>query len=402
MKRKVGVFNTREDAIEAIRRLKDLGYTSEEISIVSKDEQMKDYVEREHLEEVAGDATATGAVTGGIVGGIGALLIELGLIAIPGIGPWLAVGPVGAALVGALTGGAVGGIVGALVDMGFDKDEAEAYDRHIQEGKILVMVDEHVDRNADIEQIFHPERTVYSNERDDYTGRQVHETYNNPNSRDERYYDDAFAGKWDQLKGNVQKQWGKLTNDDLDVIKGDRNILKGKLKEYYGWNDNEVNTEFDRYFQAENAYYDNVNTDTNWEADDFLAGKWDQFKGNVQKQWGKLTDDDLDVIKGNKNILKGKLKEHYGWTDQDVDLQVDEYYRNERMNYDNEFRADDYLSGKWDQLKGNIQKQWGKLTNDDLDVIKGDRNILKGRLKEYYGWNDDEVDYQVDDYLRKL
>ncbi|MBC8590044.1 CsbD family protein [Wansuia hejianensis] len=45
---------------------------------------------------------------------------------------------------------------------------------------------------------------------------------------------DMFEGKWEQLKGTVQKQWGKLTDDDLDVIKGDVKILAGKLQEKYG------------------------------------------------------------------------------------------------------------------------------------------------------------------------
>lgn len=45
---------------------------------------------------------------------------------------------------------------------------------------------------------------------------------------------DIFEGKWEQIKGDVQKNWGKLTNDDLDVIKGDAKVLAGKLQEKYG------------------------------------------------------------------------------------------------------------------------------------------------------------------------
>ena len=49
----------------------------------------------------------------------------------------------------------------------------------------------------------------------------------------------------------------------------------------------------------------------NW---DIIEGKWDQFKGNAQIQWGKLTDDDLDVVAGNKTKLAGKIQEKYGYS----------------------------------------------------------------------------------------
>lgn len=59
--------------------------------------------------------------------------------------------------------------------------------------------------------------------------------------------------------------------------------------------------------------------------EDTLKGKWEQAKGNVQKQWGKLTDDDLDVIKGNTKVLVGKLQEKYGMTKEEAEKEVNEY-----------------------------------------------------------------------------
>lgn len=58
---------------------------------------------------------------------------------------------------------------------------------------------------------------------------------------------------------------------------------------------------------------------------DELKGKWKQVKGNVKKNWGKLTDDDLDVIEGNKDILAGKIQERYGVTKEEAKKQVDKY-----------------------------------------------------------------------------
>lgn len=56
-----------------------------------------------------------------------------------------------------------------------------------------------------------------------------------------------------------------------------------------------------------------------------LEGKWEQVKGKVQKKWGELTDDDLDVIKGNSKVLVGKIQEKYGIKQEEAEKQVEEY-----------------------------------------------------------------------------
>lgn len=58
----------------------------------------------------------------------------------------------------------------------------------------------------------------------------------------------------------------------------------------------------------------------------------------------------------------------------------------------------DTMEGKWEQLKGGVQKQWGKLTDDDLDVIEGDAKILVGKIQERYGITKEEAEKQVEDY----
>lgn len=58
----------------------------------------------------------------------------------------------------------------------------------------------------------------------------------------------------------------------------------------------------------------------------------------------------------------------------------------------------DTLKGKWKQLKGNVQKKWGKLTDDDLDVIAGDSKVLVGKIQERYGVSKEEAQKQVDEY----
>ncbi|AZY94613.1 MULTISPECIES: CsbD family protein [Paracoccus] len=62
----------------------------------------------------------------------------------------------------------------------------------------------------------------------------------------------------------------------------------------------------------------------NW---DIIEGKWKQLKGATKVKWGELTDDELDQIDGNKDKLAGKLQEKYGWTKDEADREIDDYYR---------------------------------------------------------------------------
>jgi uncharacterized protein YjbJ (UPF0337 family) len=64
----------------------------------------------------------------------------------------------------------------------------------------------------------------------------------------------------------------------------------------------------------------------NW---DIVEGKWKQVKGAVQEKWGELTNDDLDRIAGNKEQLSGKLQEKYGWTKDEAERQIDDYFRDQ-------------------------------------------------------------------------
>ena len=59
----------------------------------------------------------------------------------------------------------------------------------------------------------------------------------------------------------------------------------------------------------------------------------------------------------------------------------------------------DVLKGKWNQLKGNVRKQWGNLTDDDVDKIQGDSEILLGRIQERYGRTREEAEQEVDRWL---
>src|ERR1700694_3200071 len=96
----------------------------------------------------APEGTAAGVTTGGIIGGTLGLLAGVGLLAIPGLGPFIAAGPIMAGLAGLGVGGAVGGVTGALIGMGIPEFEAKRYEGRLQKGGILLSV--HCDTPGEI------------------------------------------------------------------------------------------------------------------------------------------------------------------------------------------------------------------------------------------------------------
>ena len=140
-KRVAGVYKSEQEAIAAVEDLKAQGYATRDISIIGRDSREVDMVTEETGTEVV-DGITTGALTGGALGGLTGLLAGAGALAIPGIGPIVAAGPIAAVLTGAITGAGVGGLTGALVGIGIPKEEAEHYGNSVKEGKILVLVDE--------------------------------------------------------------------------------------------------------------------------------------------------------------------------------------------------------------------------------------------------------------------
>ena len=134
-----GIFASREMAENGVDRLLAAGFRNEDISVLLQDNAgTKDFAHEKHTK--APEGTAAGAVAGGIVGGTIGVLAGIGLLAIPGLGPLVAAGPIIAALTGVGSGGVVGGIIGALVGMGIPEYEAKRYEGRIKEGGILLSV----------------------------------------------------------------------------------------------------------------------------------------------------------------------------------------------------------------------------------------------------------------------
>jgi hypothetical protein len=135
----VAVFDDRDDAQDAIEALRDAGFRADDISILARDRDTAGRLAEDTGTEAATGA-ATGAFAGGLLGGVAGWLVGSGALAIPGVGPIVAAGPIAAALGGAALGAAGGGIIGALVGAGVPDDEATYYDEEFRRGGIVVTV----------------------------------------------------------------------------------------------------------------------------------------------------------------------------------------------------------------------------------------------------------------------
>lgn len=140
MKRSVYcIAKTVEQAEVIVDALRVSGFSNNDISVLFPDKEGSRDFAHEHNTKAPEGATA-GGVAGMGVGAVLGWVAGIGALAIPGVGPFIAAGPIVAALSGAAIGGATGGIVGALVGVGIPEFEAKQYENKIRSGNILISV----------------------------------------------------------------------------------------------------------------------------------------------------------------------------------------------------------------------------------------------------------------------
>ena len=142
-----GIVKSHSQAEQIVEGLQETGFPVSEISVLLPDNEGKHDIGHVKATKAPEGAT-TGATTGGVTGGVLGLLAGVGALAIPGVGPFIAAGPIMAALAGVGVGGAVGGFTGALIGLGIPEYEAKRYEGRIQKGGILLSV--HCDTSDEI------------------------------------------------------------------------------------------------------------------------------------------------------------------------------------------------------------------------------------------------------------
>jgi len=142
-----GVFVSRGGAEGAILGLRDAGFSSSDVAILLPEALSRDLGTEKASKGPEG--VTAGAGTGAVIGGVLGWLVGVGSIAIPGIGPFIAAGPIVATLAGIGVGGTVGGLAGGLIGLGIPEFEAKRYEGRVREGGILVSV--HCDSAEEID-----------------------------------------------------------------------------------------------------------------------------------------------------------------------------------------------------------------------------------------------------------
>jgi uncharacterized protein (TIGR02271 family) len=136
----VGLFKDQAAAERAIQRLKESGFSENQIGVALKDRKRQEEL-IEGTGTQAAEGAAAGALGGGVLGGVIGLLAGVGALAIPGVGPIIAAGTLASTLAGAGVGAAAGGLIGALAGMGVPDEDARHFDRGFKAGGTLVTVD---------------------------------------------------------------------------------------------------------------------------------------------------------------------------------------------------------------------------------------------------------------------
>jgi hypothetical protein len=151
------IAKTDDQAVRIANRLRQSGFSPSDISILAPDRGVRDLGHENSTK--APEGAATGAGTGALLGGALGWLAGVGALAIPGVGPLIAAGPILATLSGAALGGTVGGATGALVGLGIPEYEAQQYEGRLREGNILMCV--HAEDSAEAQRV----RKIFSEEK---------------------------------------------------------------------------------------------------------------------------------------------------------------------------------------------------------------------------------------------
>jgi len=133
------IFKSVASAENAVDELLAAGFRGDDVSVLAPDQQTtREFATEKNTK--APEAATTGAVAGGTIGGTLGLLAGIGTLAIPGLGPFIAAGPIMAALAGVGAGAATGGLIGALIGMGIPEYEAKRYEGRVKDGGVLLSV----------------------------------------------------------------------------------------------------------------------------------------------------------------------------------------------------------------------------------------------------------------------
>lgn len=124
-----------------------------------------------------------------------------------------------------------------------------------------------------------------------------------------------------------------------------------------------------------------------------LDGYWNEFKGEAQKNWGKLTGSELDQVQGEVTKLVGLIQQKYGKTIEEAQKEVAKWQaEHNKLHY----------QGEWDEFKAKAQAKWTDLTGKEIDEVKNSKAQLAGKIQAMYNKSASEALKEVNNFLDKI
>lgn len=312
----VALFDDFNSANNAVRELLDNGFTRDDMSVVASDAS-GDYsrnlnAPRDADTSGAAEGAGVGAGIGAVIGGLGGLLLGLGALTIPGIGPVIAAGPLSAALtglagagVGAVAGGVTGGLLGALVDMGVPEETAQYYTEGVRRGGTLVTLrspDEMTDRAVNI---FNRHNPVDINKRATQW-RESGWVGFDPNAAPYREESSGMSGGMASRDMNMADQsthYDRAQSSLSEATYSDFTSYDDRFRGHFDTNLSNAGFNYDQYVPAYRYGYD-LATDPRYNTYDWTRiepearrywdernpGTWDRFKLAVRHAWEEVKD----------------------------------------------------------------------------------------------------------------
>lgn len=274
------VYDDMEDARRAMDRLEQAGFNRDDISLVASDREGRYSLEEDepgYDAEYDEDATAEGAVTGGVLGGLTGAAVGLAALAIPGLGPVIAAGPLAATLAGAGIGAASGTVLGALVGYGFSEERAEYYAEAVRRGSVLLTLQTDEARAAEARNILEDAGAIDLDTRVDTWREEGWEGY--------QYSDyDAYEPFF-------------RTHYNRNFATGGYPYSRYQPAYRYGYTlaTDERYADYDNWDRLEAEAHRDWETDgdTTWEeAKDAVHYAWHKTKETVDDAWDEVTDSD--------------------------------------------------------------------------------------------------------------
>lgn len=359
----VALFDDVNTAQQAVNELINNGFDRNHISVVRTNDTRTSVASGSTTTdyEAGAGGAAAGAGIGGVLGGMAGLLVGLGVLAIPGIGPVIAAGPVAAALAGAGIGAATGGIIGALTDAGIPENQAGYYAEGIRRGGTLVTVrtnDDHVNHAV---QIFDRYSPVDVNQRasewrsSGWTGFDANSsvasgTYAGASSRYEDFEND-FRNDWKARYGS--------SGYGFERYQPAYRYGYESRSRYHGrnWSDAERDVRSDWERQHPNERWEDFK--------DSIRTGWEKFKGEV-RETGRDLDRSMDRMGDRMSDTTRDMRHD---TERAYDRTTGHMSRNFDM-YDNDFRSN------WEQsyrTRGIAYSRYQPAYHYGYDLAHNDR-----------------------------